>query len=161
MLATDWQSVSELHGLSEKQLRFERFVLRHLGGDSDSEQLRKARANARKSCPTGLETFCREVTAAASRGLAEQAQAANSAKDFHPDWPGRHYRVRMRRNLPFYFQEKSETLEEGRYAKGRRIGKWREGYNCYIYEDGLRRKVGSLTGSERNPRSRCESVVPF
>ena len=81
MLATDWQSVSELHGLSEKQLSFKRFVLKHLGGDSDSKQLRRVQANARKSCPTGLETFCREVTAAASRGLAEQAQAANSAKD--------------------------------------------------------------------------------
>ena len=37
--------------------------------------------------------------------------------------------------------EKSETVEEGRYAKGRRMGRWREGDNWYIYENGLRRKV--------------------
>jgi hypothetical protein len=81
MLANDWQSVSELHGLSEGQGRFKRFVMKHIGGDADSKQLRKVRTNARKLCPTGLETFCREIVAAASHGLAEQAQAENPAKD--------------------------------------------------------------------------------
>jgi hypothetical protein len=81
MLANDWQSVSELHALSGEQPRFKRFVLKHVGGDSDSRQLRKVRANSRGSCPTGLETFCREIAAAASHGLAQQAQAEKSAKD--------------------------------------------------------------------------------
>jgi hypothetical protein len=81
MLANDWQSVSELHDLSEKQTRFKRFVLKHLGGDAEAKQLRKVRANARSSCPTELETFCREIVAAASHGLAEQAQAEKPVKD--------------------------------------------------------------------------------
>jgi hypothetical protein len=81
MLANDWQSVSELHALGEAQGRFKRFVMKHLGGDADSKQLRRVRVNARKSCPTGLETFCREIVAAASHGLAEQAQAEKPAKD--------------------------------------------------------------------------------
>jgi hypothetical protein len=81
MLANDWQSVSELHDLSEKQTRFKRFVLKHLGGDAETKELRKVRANARSSCPTGLKTFCREIVTAASHGLAEQAQAEKSAKD--------------------------------------------------------------------------------
>ena len=81
MLANDWQSVSELHDLSDKQTSFKLFVLKHLGGDAETKQLQKVRANARSLCPTGLETFCREIVAAASYGLAEQAQAEEPAKD--------------------------------------------------------------------------------
>ena len=80
MLASDWTSVTELRDLTEGQARFKRFVLKHLGGDAPPAQLRKVRASASRSCPAGVDAFCREISTAVARGLAEQSAAAKAVK---------------------------------------------------------------------------------
>ena len=81
LLARDWPAVVELGDLGKKQPRFKRFVLKHLGGDADPKELRKVRANAETACPAGRRDLCREISAAVSRGLAQQSEAAKSAKE--------------------------------------------------------------------------------
>ncbi len=87
MLVKSWDTVPKLRELSDAQPRFKRFVFRHIDGESDPQNLRKIRTKASKSCPAGLEDFCREVHAAAGRALALQARAEASEKKREPAEP--------------------------------------------------------------------------
>jgi hypothetical protein len=80
MLVKEWENLPQLQELSNQQPQLKRFVLRHIDGESDPKTLRRLRTEARKSCPAGLEAFCREIGTAVSHALAEQAEAEAAAK---------------------------------------------------------------------------------
>jgi hypothetical protein len=68
LLASDWESVSELGRMVAADAPFRAFVLRHIDETADVAELRQIAQSARTKCPTGLIQLCAALERAALLG---------------------------------------------------------------------------------------------
>lgn len=61
LLATNWKSFPELNRLAKKDPAFRNFVIRHINGTADTQELRSAQQNARRRCPVEGKALCRVI----------------------------------------------------------------------------------------------------
>ena len=64
LLATQWESLPKLRDLAASDPKFGAFVLSHVDATADPDQLLAVGQFAANDCPVGLETLCKEITAA-------------------------------------------------------------------------------------------------
>jgi len=69
MLAHRWASIGELGRLGRRDPAFEAFVLRHVDGSADLDELRAVFSNATRRCPGELHALCRSLATAATEAL--------------------------------------------------------------------------------------------
>lgn len=69
MLAHRWASIADLGRLARRDSAFEAFVIRHVDGSADLDELRTVLANATRRCPGELRALCRSLATAATEAL--------------------------------------------------------------------------------------------
>ncbi|HVZ23876.1 MAG TPA: hypothetical protein VG871_22535, partial [Vicinamibacterales bacterium] len=76
-LATHWNTVIDLQRLTTGDIRFHRFVLRHIDATGDAGDLRRIAINAGDYCPRAAKDLCRDIADAARQALASASRATN------------------------------------------------------------------------------------
>lgn len=61
LLADQWTEIRQFDAMLASHSSFSEFVIRHIDETLPKERLERIGENARKSCPEGLELFCREI----------------------------------------------------------------------------------------------------
>jgi hypothetical protein len=69
MLSARWATVGELARLARRDPAFHRFVLKHVDGTADPDDLRKVFTNATRYCPRDLGGLCASVANAAKAAV--------------------------------------------------------------------------------------------
>ena len=71
ILVEHWEALPKRSALSNSDLRFQKFVVRHIDATLDIADLRKIRTNARSHCLAQPKDLCKLVALAAERALKE------------------------------------------------------------------------------------------
>jgi hypothetical protein len=82
-LAQHWRDLPELKRQIEKSPRFGTFVIRHIGGTADSDDLEKVVENAAQRCPEHSAALCSSIASAARAALEEIGRSEQSNHEHH------------------------------------------------------------------------------
>ncbi len=71
LLATKWESLSELEVMTRKDVAFKRFVLSHIDATADTDELRAIARQSMADCTKQNQRFCKQLGYAASEAIKE------------------------------------------------------------------------------------------
>lgn len=69
LLAHRWQSIRELTTITKHDLKFEKFVLRHINASADPDDLKRIQLLASSQCPAKHKALCSSIYAAATEAI--------------------------------------------------------------------------------------------
>jgi len=61
ILVDHWETLPRLNQIGSRHLSFRNFVLKHVGGTMDLDDLKKIGMNATDRCPSGLRSLCNDL----------------------------------------------------------------------------------------------------
>jgi len=75
LLADHWDLLPQLAPMIEHNKSLRTFVMSHINATLNDKDIDKIKAAASSSCPSGMDTFCQELTKAATKSIAEMKKS--------------------------------------------------------------------------------------
>jgi len=74
LLASNWNSLPELHRIVRHNARFKRFILKHIDATSDTDELKTIVEQSRLGCKFGSPPFCEQLYSAALAAMKDSEE---------------------------------------------------------------------------------------
>lgn len=85
-LASNWESLSELHVITKKDDAFKSFILRHIDASADTDELRLIVKKSRKECQAKYRHLCAQIGNAAAAAIKEAEKYEDAPSNHTPNF---------------------------------------------------------------------------